>query len=360
MNQYLNLLRLIQTKGTNKPAARQGMPGSRSMFGPQMSFDLSEGFPILTTKKVLWKGVVVELLWFLRGDTNIKYLVDKGVNIWNEDAYNYYLKKCKQDNREDIGIMSYEDFIQLIKDGTLNSTIPNYKVGDCGYQYGKVWRDWEGETTYTLEGKDVCGLEKRIDQIANLIKGLKTTPESRRHILTAVDPAHDTDLALYWCHCLAQFNCRPIKDIREFATVDEETGDAYTHADTPRYYLDCQLYQRSCDFFLGGPYNIASYALLTHILAKICNMQVGQLIMSYGEVHIYDNHQDAVNEQLQRTPSALPRLELADNVDWTDIDSMLNSCLISDFVLQGYDPQPAIKAELSTGMRNTDNHGTKV
>lgn len=358
MKQYLQLLKDIKERGTYKPAARAGMPGTQSLFGYQFRHDLQDGFPLLTTKKMYWKGVVIELLWFLRGDTNIKFLVDNGVNIWNEDAYNYYLKKCK-DNKVEAQ-WSFEEFVSLIKEGKTSDLrqMHNYEYGDCGHQYGKVWRAWDGGSFIVDAGDNGQRFHTSIDQIANLIDGLKKNPESRRHIVTAIDPAHDTDLALYWCHAMFQFNCRPLsfEDKLEWVmrNTDVEmenlaiTERAYG-SDVPEYYLDCQLYQRSADVFLGVPFNIASYALLTEILAKMCNMVPGEYIHTFGDVHIYENHMDAVGEQLGRVPDNLPTLSLG--CDFNNLDEFLDKFVWGDARLDGYYPQESIKAKLSTGLK---------
>lgn len=377
MQQYLGLLQAIKERGTVKPPAREGMPGSLSLFGYQFRHNLQEGFPLLTTKKMYWKGIVTELLWFLRGDTNIKYLLDNGSSFWNEDAYNFYLKQRLPYH------LSFEDFIREIKDGNLDIGEENYRLGDCGFQYGKVWRNWETVAKPEEEG---C-VGKPIDQISNLINGLKKTPESRRHIVTAIDPAHNTDLALYWCHAMFQFNCRPMtfeqrmdwvrqtnkdwiisenKQIKEGTTWEDLTDitlikDDVTHelhfSKAPKYYLDCQLYQRSADVFLGVPFNIASYALLTNILAKMCNMVPGDYIHTFGDVHIYENHLEQVNEQLTRTPFPLSELKInwAINVDFGlvmngHLDDFIQSLKPEMFVLENYQNHPSIKATLSTGL----------
>lgn len=376
MKQYLKLLQEIKEQGTYKPAARENMPGTQSLFGYQFKHNLSEGFPLLTTKKMYWKGVVVELLWFLRGDTNIKFLVDNGVNIWNEDSYQYYLKTHKKiinslPTNDPFVLLcskpiSFEEFIDYIKNKDLNDLktfeeFTNYSYGDCGYQYGKVWRDWQTDTT----------VEHNVDQIKNVLKSLTNNPESRRHIVTAVDPAHDNNLALYWCHALFQFNCRPLTIIeRSYYAVDnslmhkneimfdvEGTGlaleEQLNNANIPKYYLDCQLYQRSADVVLGVPFNIASYALLVHVFSKICNMIPGQFIHTFGDVHIYDNHKNAVEEQLTRTPSKLPILKILDEGnDWAHIRNTydFSSLDVTDFVIENYNPQSKIQAELSTGL----------
>ena len=256
MKQYKEHLEVILAKGTHKPAARENMPGTTSLFGYQWKHDLSEGFPLLTTKKTYWKGIVVELLWFLKGDTNVKYLNDNGVTFWNEDAYNYYKKLGGTQ-------YSFEQFVDVIKFNSLNGLLErgrdqmfknrDYKLGDCGFQYGRVWRKWQ-----TIDDTEMRLGYWHVDQIAKLIKQLTNNPESRRHILTSIDPANDDNLALYWCHALTQFNCRPVN--REAYWIKQHPGprgammitdeflDGYN---VPKYYLDCQMYQRSADMFLG-------------------------------------------------------------------------------------------------------------
>jgi len=349
MKQYLTLLETIKEKGTYKPAAREGMPGTQSLFGHQFRHNLADGFPLLTTKKMFWKGVVVELLFFLRGDTNIKYLIDNNVNIWNEDAYQYYIKQC---NKQGISLpMRYDSFIDDIKRGQLDHTdlTGGYKLGDCGYQYGKVWRNWDNDVYVIDNGDNGERIFTYIDQIRNVINSLQQSPESRRHIITAVDPAHDKDLALYWCHSLFQFNCRPTSkyDAIRYASQYEDS----LKANPPKYYLDCQLYQRSGDSFLGVPMNTASYALLIHLLCNECNMIPGEFIHSFGDVHIYDNHIEQVNEQLNRTPGKLPTLNLAEHINITSIiNGEVEYQEIMDS-LYNYNPQSAIKGKLSTGLK---------
>lgn len=374
MKQYLDLLKTIKVKGTYKPAARENMPGTQSLFGYQFRHSLSDGFPLLTTKKMPFKSIVVELLWFLRGDTNIKYLVDNGCHFWDEDAYNYYLKQCKLYQWSQP--MSFETFVAQIKvdDVSMYDSKGNkltYTLGDCGFQYGRVWRNWQSTDWEQECGLGVVqGVPFVIDQIKTLIEGLKSNPESRRHIVTAIDPAHDQDLALYWCHAMFQFNCRPLTQEEKVQWVlintNVEVENLYIYEETlkpstPKYYLDCQLYQRSADSVLGVPCNIASYALLTHIIAELCNMIPGEFIHSFGDVHIYDNHEDAVEELLTRTPSELPKLvyseefydlcEELENGPVLDLSTFLQELKPSMFKVEGYDPYPAIKAELSTGLK---------
>lgn len=417
MKQYLDLISTIKEKGTYKPAARENMPGTQSLFGYQFRHDLQEGFPLLTTKKMYWKGIVVELLWFLTGDTNIKFLVDNGVNIWNEDAYQYYLKIRKpwldsksENSPEQILLqkpLSFEDFILGVKTQNENDSQfgIGYKYGDCGYQYGKMWRDWDNFYFDNYGGTFSCGWkqDKSIDQIKNVINSLRNNPESRRHIVTAIDPAHDTQLALYWCHAMFQFNCRPMSFIErnriaqkmglltvgdrlnEDGTVmikegvilyNEEkykefvkstgyiedmssTSEKYfEYFKVPKYYLDCQLYQRSMDTVLGAPYNIASYSLLTHIISKMCNMIPGDFIHSVGDAHIYENHQEVVKEQLTREPKKLPTLKLSNDLDWNlSIDDVLKQIKTLGWdqviFLENYTSHPSLKAILSTGLIKT-------
>lgn len=375
MKQYLDLLQTIRRSGAQKPGSRTGMPGSLSLFGYQFRHDLATGFPALTTKKLAWKSVVVELLWFLRGDTNIKYLVDNGCNIWNEDAYNYYLKMMDELSKDSYRI-PFDGFVEMIKKGDFrwkkDMSDSDYKLGDCGHQYGKVWRDWRNQepsgTSYdTRKGGSVMYKHTHVDQIRSVIQSLKKSPESRRHIVTAIDPAHASDLALYWCHAMFQFNCRPLSTqqraeiwkLQHPGWPSEDSQNFYDQQQVPEYYLDCQMYQRSADVVLGVPFNIASYALLTHILAKICNMVPGHFIHTFGDVHIYDNHQDAVDTQLNRKPTELPTLNINEGCEFLfeniskgviTLDEFIGLLQPWDFTLENYNPQPAIKAELSTGL----------
>jgi len=382
MKQYTDLLEDILLNGTYKAPAREGMPCTYSLFGEQMKFDLSEGFPLVTTKKMYWKGVVTELIWFLRGDVNIKFLVDNKLNIWNEDAYNYYMKMCSNPELEDdvLDILkldminskyepyTYEEFVEFIKSSAKADlpTCREYTLGDCGNQYGKTWRNFG---------------DKGVDQIANIIESLSTKPESRRHIVSSVDVERDTELALYWCHSLFQFNTRRIriedrcklyeKQLLEFDEMelnDTERKDFYstvTHEalnelGVPEFYLDCQMYQRSADAFLGVPFNIASYALLTHIIAKFVDMIPGNFIHSLGDVHLYENHLDVAEEQIKRHGMELPELFLADvdfdKFDWEldsieDLISMDMDLIHEHIKLIGYESHPKLVGKLSTGLQ---------
>ena len=263
MRQYHDLLRHILDHGTQK-TDRTGT-GTISVFGYQMRFDLNDGFPMLTTKKLHLKSIIYELLWFLNGDTNIKYLTDNGVRIWNEWA---------DEN------------------------------GDLGPVYGKQWRSWA-----TPDGGT-------IDQISNLIHTIKTNPDSRRMIVNAWNVGELDKMALTPCHCLFQFYVADGK-------------------------LSCQLYQRSADTFLGVPFNIASYALLTMMIAKVCGLGYGEFVHTFGDVHIYNNHIEQANLQLTRTPKSLPTIEI--NPEVTSIFEFT----YDDFELKDYHPDPHIKAEVS-------------
>jgi thymidylate synthase len=268
MQQYLDLLRHILDTGTDK-ADRTGT-GTRSVFGYQMRFDLSDGFPLVTTKKCHIKSIVYELLWFLRGDTNIAYLKENGVSIWDEWA-----------------------------DAN----------GDLGPVYGKQWRSWEG-----ADGKTV-------DQVGELIQQLKTNPDSRRLIISAWNVADLPDMKLMPCHCLFQF----------YTTVGANG----------RRKLSCQLYQRSADVFLGVPFNIASYALLTMMVAQVCDMEPGEFVHSFGDAHLYSNHFEQAQLQLTRQPYPLPKMKINPLVK--DIFGFT----YSDFELQDYQCHPAIKAPVA-------------
>src|SRR5689334_11212373 len=263
MRQYLDLLRHILDRGTPK-SDRTGT-GTRSVFGYQMRFDLAEGFPLVTTKKLHLKSILYELLWFLRGETNVRYLREHGVSIWDEWA---------DEN------------------------------GELGPVYGYQWRSWP-----TADGR-------HIDQISNVIDEIRRNPDSRRHIVSAWNVADIDKMALAPCHALFQFY---VADGR----------------------LSCQLYQRSADVFLGVPFNIASYALLTMMVARVCGLRAGDFIHTFGDVHLYLNHVEQAREQLTRAPRPLPSMTL--NPEVTNIFDFK----FGDFTLENYDPHPAIKAPIA-------------
>ncbi len=260
--QYLNLLRDILETGTRRDD-RTGT-GTLGVFGRQMRFDLSKGFPLLTTKKLHLRSIIVELLWFLRGETNIAWLKENGCSIWNEWAD---------------------------------------EAGELGPVYGKQWRSWAAPN-------GEC-----IDQIARLIEGLKTNPHSRRHIVSAWNPADIEDMALPPCHCLFQFFVADGK-------------------------LSCQLYQRSADVFLGVPFNIASYALLTMMVAQVVGLKPGEFVHTFGDAHLYLNHVEQAELQLTRQPRDLPTMTIAPRRDLFAYEA-------GDFVLSDYDPHPHIKAPVA-------------
>jgi thymidylate synthase len=521
MKQYHEHLKAILEQGTPKYPERGQEFGTLSLFGYQNRYKLSEGFPILTTKKVSFKNIVVELLWFLKGDTNIKYLVDNGVNIWNEDAYLYYQKLCPQLN---ISPVSIEKFLDKVKN---QEKVYSYTYGDCGEQYGSQWREfnkiptyivqpkqelpkeyiattklgtngegssgdlkstWEqmivrcynkesiGYSVYGAKGvyvsnewlifknfeKDVTQLEgweekqkdwnnyqldkdffgngfvysketckwinrvdncsshntiyifekegviyrtnnirklsrehnvehsnmvrivkgernsaagfkfiglenlnKGTDQISELINNLKNKPGSRRHILTAWNPNSLNNMALHPCHALFQFNTRKLSFSeqikllgRQHVPLTKENIEMLNleikNSSLPKYYLDCQLYQRSADMFLGVPYNISSYALLIHIISKICNMIPGDFVHTFGDSHIYDNHKEQVQTLLDRDynkyklPTVIVPEYLSDN---RSLDEIINDLEPEHFKLEEYESYPEIKADLVTGLK---------
>ena len=298
MKQYLDLLKRIKEDGVVK-SDRTGT-GTRSVFGHQMRFNLQEGFPLLTTKKVFLKGVIHELLWFLAGDTNIKYLVDNGVHIWDNDAYRYYNELCV---RHGVLPVTMEAFLEAAQN-QIESPIEGYTFGDLNHVYGYQWRSWP------------CGDGKSIDQIRQVIDTIKHNPDSRRMIVSAWNVAEVEDMALPPCHVLFQFYVANGK-------------------------LSCMLYQRSADTFLGVPFNIASYALLTMMIAQECGLEAGEFVHTLGDTHLYLNHMDQVEEQLSREPRALPTMKLN-----SEIKSVFDF-KYEDFTLESYDPHPAIKAPMS-------------
>lgn len=371
MQQYLEILQEILDKGTWKKPSRENMPRTIERFSIEKRFDLQNGFPLLTTKKISWENVLHELLWFLRGDTNIKYLVDHGCNIWNEDAYKYYLKFAEKNGDSyqnsilsknldgSYKVFSLLEFIETIK---LSSVLPkwnyqNYTLGDLGPTYGKQWRRWNKPEFIHPYNSD-----NGFDQIQRLIDEIKKNPESRYHVVTAWNPSEVFTTALPTCHILFQMSCREMDAMERTDTIDinselyqkykevaPKTGEMWSKwldiQGVPQYYLDCKLIQRSCDTFLGVPYNIASYAFLTHIIAKLTNTIPGEFIWSGNSVHLYENHLEQVNLQLSREPKTLPQLNIKG--DWKSIDDVK----FEDFEITGYDPHPFIKAELSTGLK---------
>lgn len=304
MKQYLDLLQHVLDHGTVRED-RTGT-GTVGVFGYQMRFPLADGFPVLTTKKLHLRSIIHELLWFLRGDTNIKYLKDNGVSIWDEWAD---------------------------------------KDGNLGPVYGSQWRSWPD------------GRGGAIDQIADVVRQIKENPYSRRLMVTAWNPAEIQDMALPPCHCLFQFYVEPAASVDKLNvdTLIGSTDKSGASTCQPinlstcqpinekplKGRLSCQLYQRSADIFLGVPFNIASYALLTMMMAQVCGLEPGDFVHTFGDAHIYRNHLDQVRLQLSRDPRPLPTMRINPAVD--DIFAFR----YEDFTLEGYDPHPHIKGEVS-------------
>lgn len=302
--EYLELLRHIKEHGAKK-TDRTGT-GTLSVLGYQMRFPLNEGFPLLTTKKVFLTGIIHELLWFIKGDTNLRYLAERNVHIWDEWPYKDYLKRNNLSiphTQSDEWKNGIKDFVQkIIADENFAK-----EYGNLGPIYGYQWRHWK-----TTEGKE-------IDQLKQVIEDIKRTPDSRRLIVTAWNPADIDEMAkagLPPCHCLFQFYVADGK-------------------------LSCQLYQRSCDTFLGVPFNIASYSLLTMMIAQVCGLRPGEFVWTGGDVHLYLNHIEQVDEQLSREPKKAPEIKI--NPEVKNIEDFK----FEDFELVGYEPHPAIKAPIA-------------
>ncbi len=300
MQAYHQLLKKIISEGTFK-GDRTGT-GTQSIFGYQMRFDLNKGFPLLTTKKVFTKGIIHELLWFLKGETNIKYLVDNNVKIWNEWPFQSYLKQNnlveKFPKHSESWKAELKTFVEKIKEDDLFAA----RWGELGPVYGKQWRNFEG-----------------IDQISSLINDIKTNPNSRRLIVSAWNPK---DIPV-----MAKSGLPPCHTLFQFYVADGK--------------LSCQLYQRSADVFLGVPFNIASYALFTHMIAQVCNLEVGDFVHTFGDAHIYSNHKEQVALQLSRPFETLPTLELNKNV------KSIFDFKYEDITIKNYNPAPAIKAQVA-------------
>lgn len=317
MRAYHDLLLEIINNGNDR-SDRTGT-GTRSCFGLHFRHNLAEGFPLLTTKRLPWKSIVVELLWFLKGDTNIRYLLENGVHIWTADAYRHYINQfaAKEAKR---AAYSIEDYKEDMKDPTFAR-----QWGDLGPIYGAQWRQWVAWTTINQDpGGNRYGESETIDQIKGVINSIKMNPEGRRHIVTAWNPSEVDNMALPPCHCMFQFY---VSDSR----------------------LSCHMYQRSADVFLGVPFNIASYGLLTHIIAHQCGLGVGELIVSFGDVHIYNNHRAQVELQLSREPKPLPTLEIFMGPNEPRIPA-IDEYEPHNFMIHDYDPWPAIRGELSVGV----------
>ncbi|WP_077309087.1 thymidylate synthase [Terribacillus halophilus] len=310
---YLDLCRYVLNNGTKKED-RTGT-GTVSVFGYQMRFDLKQGFPLLTTKRVPFRLIASELLWFLKGDTNIRYLLEHNNNIWNEWAFKNWVESEAYDGPDmtDFGRRSLQDeafrsayntemdkFKQLI----LTDDDFSEQFGHLGDVYGKQWRSWQ-----TTKGET-------IDQLQDIIEMIKKNPDSRRLIVSAWNPEDVPTMALPPCHTMFQFYVADNK-------------------------LSCHLYQRSGDIFLGIPFNIASYSLLTHLIAKECGLEVGEFIHTIGDAHLYTNHLEQVETQLSRTPKQLPSLHIKNSF------SSVFDASMEDLEIIGYEPHPAIKAPVA-------------
>lgn len=318
--QYLDLLKDILENGADKPLfftpevldqyknKGQEPPYIRSVFGRLIRFDLNKGFPLLTTKKTFYRGIFMELLWFLSGDSNIKYLADNNVHIWDEWAWKRYHKAAVAGEHED---MSQEDFIAKIKSEPADSEFVK-KWGDLITIYGRMWRRWPAS-----DGRE-------IDQLAWVIDGLKTRPERKSYVVSAWNPdfiyamasAGNKNEIPPFCHTTYQF-----------AVVNGK--------------LNLAMFQRSADYFLGVPFNIASYALLLLMVAQVTGLPVGEFVHIFGDVHLYSNHFDQAKEQLQREPRPFPTLKL--NPEIKNIDNFK----LEDIILENYDPHPPLKAEIA-------------
>ena len=348
MKQYLELLDKILTEGVEKESGRPNMPNTIGISNATIRMDLGEGFPLLTTKKMFLKGIIHELLWFLRGDTNIKYLVDNGVNIWSSDAYRWYLKKYEEfinlESRfqEELPYRfeTQEEFIDAIKKGRdyrlISKVIGNYHLGDLGKVYGYQWRNQNG-----------------VDQIKDVIEGLKNNPYSRYHIIDSWNKVDFPEMALPPCHLLYQFIVRPMSFEERKNLIPENIPNFLSHEDLdcyniPKYFLDLNMYQRSCDIFLGVPFNLASMSLLLIIIAKVSNMAPGIAYWIGGDTHLYLDHIPMAQEQLKRTPNRLPYLTITKELK--SLGDILE-LTIDDFVLSNYKSDKSIKAELFTGIK---------
>ena len=347
--QYQELLNDILSNGVEK-SDRTGT-GTISVFGRQIRHKMSEGYPLLTTKKMAFRTMVVELLWFLNGDTNIKYLVDNGCNIWNGDAYKNY-KAFAMDNS-----LSMDEFIQQIK----NDDEFAKEWGELGPIYGSQWRNWKGDTWIegNTDGTEGFYLQSGyVDQIQNLINDLKTNPDSRRLMVSAWNVGELDQMVLPPCHYGFQVYTREmdLNERREVWSKNEGKDKSYAknlyHEDLdergfPRRTISLMWNQRSVDTFLGLPFNIASYALLLIIIGKEVNMVPDELVGNLGDVHLYRNHIKQAEEQIRRNPYELPKILLKDHVDPKDFGSIIPILRPKDFILDGYECHETIKAPLS-------------
>ena len=339
--EYCSLLQEILDYGRYKES-RAG--DTISLFGKTMRFDLKEGLPLLTTKKVFYKGIIHELLWFLSGDTNIRYLLENNVHIWDDDAYRYYLELTQDKHTQ----MTKEQFMEAVKEGAnyvfkteAEGLLKHYVAGDLGPVYGKQWRRY-GKSGF--------------DQIHHIVETLKNNPNDRRMLCVAFNPDVLDEVALPPCHVMFQFYTYELQPIERLAWLCEHSNGEYdewkstTHEkmdelNVPRYMLSCSFTMRSNDFCCGNPYNIAQYAMLTYMLCEVCNMVPGELIYNGGDVHVYTNHIEGAKEQLSRNGSEIiPKLKFNRKV--TDI----NDFKYEDFIIEDYYPEASIKYPLNVGL----------
>jgi thymidylate synthase len=313
MEQYLQLCRTILANGSTKND-RTGT-GTKSLFGYQMRFDLTKGFPLMTTKQTAMRLITSELLWFIKGDTNVKSLIEQRNYIWDEWAFEKWVNSSDYTGPDmtNFGIRAAKDEafqivvneqMNIFREKILSDEEFAHTYGDLGPVYGRQWRSWP-----SADGQS-------IDQLKNVIESIKHNPDSRRHIVTAWNPSEVDDMALPPCHTFFQFYVADGK-------------------------LSCQLYQRSADVFLGVPFNIASYALLTHLIARECNLEVGEFVHTLGDAHIYSNHMDQVNEQLERTPRELPTIVISSE------KTSIFELVAEDIKIENYHPHPRIKAPIA-------------
>jgi len=407
--QYIDLLNAcLDRQNLLKEEARNNMPKTMSVFGPQHMYDLRNGYPLIGTKRIDIKNVAYELLWFLRGESNIKFLVDRGCNIWSKDAYRFYIECMKYMEEPDydlcvedvhsssIRLLTYEEFITAIKETKDEFDLPklsvnrsySYVLGSCGYTYGVKWRGWKGDTIVKMTNGRFDLNHETVDQIRNLLVSLHEHPYSRRHMLTALDPAHADVTAVYWCHPFSQYNVEKIPigvladkllnanyvwslllEYEKKAVIEHDVSAIYTICESygiPTNYIDCKVYQRSADVFLGLPYNIASYSMLLIIFGDILGYEPRYFIHTIGDAHLYENHIEQAKIQIQRTIPNVPILNINTEF-WYDnemsvadkIDRFLDIILYEDFVkcfveedlqLLNYNPHPPIKGELSVGL----------
>lgn len=338
---YIELLKKIMSDGIIKNT-RSGEV--KSIFGYQIRLDLSKGFPLLTTKKMFYKGIIHELLWFISGSTNIKYLVDNNVHIWDDDAYRFYSSffEVAKNEVEHCNKLTKEEFINNIKNGNVNKFYDSfgYKLGDLGNVYGKQWRAWKNEKN-----------GKTIDQLQTIISTLKNNPDDRRIILSSWNVSDLETMALPPCHIMCQFYTTQIPLIERMKLCKEkynrviESEKELNDLKISKRRLSCMFFCRSQDVPLGTPFNIASYALLTHMIAQVCNMEVGDLIYNGGDCHIYLNQFDGIGEQILRDPYKFDLPQLWINPEITNIDDFT----FDDIKILNYESYPQIKMPLSVG-----------